>query len=298
MLEMNSNYSKWASYFKVLCGKFGLRSHIDGPGTPHSVDPQWVIADSCVKSWLFGSVGDSVLNLALAGDDQTARQLWAAIEDLFTANQEPRAVLLLEQFHMLTQGDSTISEYCQPIKLKAAELRAVGHPVEGRSLIVAMLHGLHPRFASTADDITNSTILLTFSHAHDMLILMETRLSHDEKAIANTALLASTGSGCTSPVGCLASTSGASSSGTGGGQMAPPKLGGGSGNKKKGARKGNGGGNNSGAGGGRTQQPGNSGAPSYSAPYPYRPMGPWICYNPWAPQGPYPSQQQGPAAGA
>ena len=49
-LEMNFNYSKWASYFKVLCGKFGLRPHIDGPDTPHSVDPQWVITDSCVKS--------------------------------------------------------------------------------------------------------------------------------------------------------------------------------------------------------------------------------------------------------
>ena len=89
-LEMNSNYMKWVSYFKVLCGKFGLRPHIDAPGTAFPDDPQWVIADSCVKSWLFGSVGDSVLDLALAGDDQTARQLWVAIEEIFTANQEPR----------------------------------------------------------------------------------------------------------------------------------------------------------------------------------------------------------------
>jgi len=199
---------------------------------------------------------------------------------------------------MVTQGDSTISEYCQRIKLKAAELRAVGHPVEGRSLVLAMLRGLHPRFASTVDDISNSTVLPTFSRAHDMLIHKETRLSNDEKTIANTALLAFTGSGCTSPGGCRSSSTGASSSGTGGGQMAPPKPGGGSGNMKKGGRKANGGGNDSGASGGCARQPGNSGASSYSAPQPYRPMGPWICYNPWAPQGPYPPQQQGAAAGA
>ncbi|KAG2540443.1 hypothetical protein PVAP13_9NG553814, partial [Panicum virgatum] len=95
-------------------------------------------------------------------------------------------------------------------------------------------------------------------------------------------LLASAGSGCTSPGGCRSSTTGAPSGGSSGG----------SGNRKKGGgpRRGNGGGN---GGCGRTQQASNS-----AAPQPYRPMGPWICYNLWAPQGPSPTQQQGPAPGA
>jgi len=38
-LEMNSNYMKWVSYFKVLCGKFGLRPHIDALGTAFPDDP-------------------------------------------------------------------------------------------------------------------------------------------------------------------------------------------------------------------------------------------------------------------
>ena len=69
MLETKSNYMKWVSYFKVLCGKFGLRPHIDTPGNAFPDDPQWAIADSCIKSWLFGSVGYSVFDLALASDD-------------------------------------------------------------------------------------------------------------------------------------------------------------------------------------------------------------------------------------
>ena len=79
---MSSNYLKWASYFKVLCSKFGLRLHINTPGTAIPDDPHWVIADSCVKSWLF----DSVLDLTLAGDDQTAQQLWVTIVEIFTAS--------------------------------------------------------------------------------------------------------------------------------------------------------------------------------------------------------------------
>jgi hypothetical protein len=38
-LELNSNYSKWAFFFKLLCGKFGLRKHIDGSAPPQPTDP-------------------------------------------------------------------------------------------------------------------------------------------------------------------------------------------------------------------------------------------------------------------
>jgi len=89
------------------------------------------------------------------------------------------------------------------------------------------------------------------------------------------------GSGCTSPGGCRSTSSGASFSGTGGGQPTSPKPAGNSGNKRKGGgcyRKG-GGGNSNGAGGGHAPQPSNSA----TASNPYRPMGPWIYYNPWAP---------------
>jgi hypothetical protein len=49
MLELNSNYSKWVFFFKSLCGKFGLRSHIDGSALPQPDDPQWDAAECCVR---------------------------------------------------------------------------------------------------------------------------------------------------------------------------------------------------------------------------------------------------------
>jgi hypothetical protein len=38
-LDLQSNYSKWAFFFKSLCSKFGLRSHIDGSTPPRPDDP-------------------------------------------------------------------------------------------------------------------------------------------------------------------------------------------------------------------------------------------------------------------
>jgi len=104
----NPNYSKWASFFKSMCGKFGVKPHIDGtslpPPTTDPLWPSWDQADCCVRSWIFGSVDDTVLDLAMEGDDQMARQLWVAIEGLFRANKEPRAIFLHHEFHSMKWG--------------------------------------------------------------------------------------------------------------------------------------------------------------------------------------------------
>ena len=108
-LTMKSTaYSRWASYFKSMCGKFGLWLHIDGTVAPRPEDPAWDQADCCVRSWFFGSVDDSVLDLAMTDDDQTARELWLAIEGLFRANRQSWAIFLSHDFHSMTQGDSSI----------------------------------------------------------------------------------------------------------------------------------------------------------------------------------------------
>jgi hypothetical protein len=42
MLELtNSNFTKWASFFKSMCGKFGLQLHIDGSSPRRADDPIW-----------------------------------------------------------------------------------------------------------------------------------------------------------------------------------------------------------------------------------------------------------------
>ena len=49
-LELTSNYSKWAFFFKSLCGKFRLRKHIDSSAPPQPADPEWDATECCVRS--------------------------------------------------------------------------------------------------------------------------------------------------------------------------------------------------------------------------------------------------------
>jgi hypothetical protein len=138
--------------------------------------------------------------------NQTTRQLWAAIEGHFTANQAPRTIFLSHSFHTMTQGDLTVQDYGKKMKKAADALRDVGIPVDAPTLLLNLLHGVNSRF-STAADIIAGTAGMTFSTALDQLKLKELRLENEAKVEATNALVAlSTLSGSTSS-GCTGSTS-------------------------------------------------------------------------------------------
>jgi hypothetical protein len=82
-LELHSpNYTMWKAFFESLCGKFGLLAHVDGTAPPDPRTDDWNKADFCIRSWLYGSVVDVVLDFTMA-PDQTACDLWASIETHF-----------------------------------------------------------------------------------------------------------------------------------------------------------------------------------------------------------------------
>jgi hypothetical protein len=94
------NYARWSSHFLAMCGKFGVLHHVDGSVPPPSNDSSWQQADCCVRSWIFGSVAEAVLDMATTNTNtpQTARQLWVAIDGLFQANKAQRAIFLSHGF--------------------------------------------------------------------------------------------------------------------------------------------------------------------------------------------------------
>ncbi|XP_072151674.1 uncharacterized protein [Setaria viridis] len=241
----SSNYSKWSSFFRAMYSKFGLLRHINRT-PPNPIDAAWYQANCCVRSWLYGSVSDSVLDFTMT-DDLTARQLWVAIETHFQANQAPRAMFMSHEFHSMTQGDLSVEDYGKKMKRAADALRNIGQPVADSMLVLNLLRGANPRYSTTGDFIT-ATPNITFAAALDQLALKELHLANADKVVASTALVASTpspgyGSNCRS------------SSAPSGSQ---PRC-------KRGSGKRN-------SDGGQ-QQP--------RAPYP---TGPWFCFNPSAPQ--------------
>jgi uncharacterized membrane protein YgcG len=268
------NYSKWKAFFTALCAKYGLLGHIDGTEAACLADPTWSHPDACIRGWMYGSINDVVLDLAME-PNQDARALYVSVEALFQANKEPRAIVLGEEFHTMTQGDLSVDAFAQQMKQIADALREVGHTISPAQLVLNLLSGINPRFATTADIIANTTPLPDFKSATNMLCVKELRLGTKRKEASASALAASTTPSCTSS--SCRSTPPTSSRG-GGGK--------GKGAKSKGGRGGNG---SSSTGGGRSQQ--QSAPPGvFGGRQGPQPAGPWVCYNPWA--APWPNQQQ------
>jgi hypothetical protein len=189
------NFNQWEPFFTSLCGKFALLSHIDELQEARPTDPSWGIVDACVRSWLLGSAGPDVIGLA-AAPNQTARELWVAIKRLFEANKAPRAIFLSHEFHSMTQGDSSINDYAQRMKATADALRDVGRTITDAELVLNLLRGLNPRFASTADNIADSHPLPDFATTREKLVLKELCLANEGTVAAQTALHASCGTNC------------------------------------------------------------------------------------------------------
>nr|AAN34944.1 Putative retroelement [Oryza sativa Japonica Group] len=270
------NFNKWKTFFTSMCGKFGLLPHIDGTAPPRPDDSTWAQADCCVQGWLFGSVSDAILDVVME-TDQTARDLWLAIDDLFQANKEPRTIYLSHEFHSMTQGDMPIADYCQKVKTAADALRDVGHPVTESQLVLNLLSGLNSRFSSTADNIASAPVLPSFASAHNTLLLKELRIANAHKVQAETTMVvaASSANACTS--GTCASSSSSQSHGDVSNNSGRRNHSGGG----NGGRQNNSNGGGYGNFGNNFQQQQHQAGP--------RTTGPWVCFNPWAVQ-----QQQSP----
>jgi hypothetical protein len=160
---------------------------------------------------MFGSVADDVLDLTME-DEQSARDLWVAIDGLFQANKEPYAVFLSHKFHSMTQGDPPVADYCQHMNITVDALCDVGHAVSDPQLVLNLLLGLNPRFPNTADNIANMQPFPSFATARNMLTLKELRLVNEGKVSHETALMV-TSSSC-SDTGCRSGASSSASAGT------------------------------------------------------------------------------------
>jgi hypothetical protein len=216
------NFSKWKAFFIVLCGKYRLLGHINGIVVACPADPSWSQPDACVHGWMYDSVDDVVLDLAMEPAQDT-RALYVSIEALFQENKESRAIILEQEFHNLSQSNLSVDAYAQQLKRTADTLQEVGHTVSPAQLILNLLRGLNTRSATTADIIANTTPLHEFMFATNMLRVKELRLGTEQTAASTSALVVSIASSCTSS-SCHSTSSTTNSGGGGKGKGAKARV--------------------------------------------------------------------------
>ncbi|XP_066396521.1 uncharacterized protein [Miscanthus floridulus] len=150
-----SNYTEWCCFFDAFVGKFGLSNHLATPLTPADRrDPNWIMRDQCILSWLYNSISKDVLAI-------------------FRGNELHRAVYLEGEFHSLVQGDMDVTTFTGRLKKLANAQRDVGQPVCETSQVLNMLRGLNSKFRHAVPVITSNNPPHTFLSVRSYLLLEE-----------------------------------------------------------------------------------------------------------------------------
>jgi hypothetical protein len=193
------------------------------------------------------AIDKDIADMVLACD-QTARQLWLAVLELFSTNKASKAIYIEFDFRQLVQGTSSITEYCRSQKKIADALSENDSAVSDRALVLNTLRSLGPRFSSVATVISMMDPLPTFLCVRSMLLMEEMQQVNAAANAASMALVAQTRPPvptCTG-AGCCGDSSN-------------------SGKSRKQKNK---------TGGKTTGGPAHPGNPA--------PQGPWVCFSPGA----------------
>jgi hypothetical protein len=158
---------KWRMLIRVLLGKYDLLNHVNIVTPAGDRTPDWTREDYIVRSWLYGSISEEILDIIMA-EDQTAQEAWSLITNLFLDNQMTWAVYLEAEFRGLVQGDLSITGYCHCLKSLSDALHDVGTPMSDQTLV------LNPRFADITTIVTMQNPLPSFAQTRSLLTLRET----------------------------------------------------------------------------------------------------------------------------
>jgi hypothetical protein len=172
-----SKFSKWNMLISVLLGRYELTDHVTVDTPAAARNPEWCRQDFVVRSWLYGSISEDVLDIIMAAD-QTAFEAYTLIRNLFLDNQLTRAVYLEAEFRAIFQGDLTITAYCHKLTSLSDALRDVGQPVSDQTLVLNCLRGLNPRFTDITTLVTMQVPVPSFLQTRSLLLLRENQLAY------------------------------------------------------------------------------------------------------------------------
>jgi hypothetical protein len=147
----------------------------------------WLLMDEVVLSWIHGTLTVELQDIVRVPDN-TAHQIWGALEAQFLGHRQTRILYLETAFRQLAQGDLSVDEYCRQMKTMADTLRTLGAPITDECLVLNLLRGLSPRFDRVTPILTRMKPFPTFVETKNDLLLEELRLSATATGAPTTTL--------------------------------------------------------------------------------------------------------------
>jgi hypothetical protein len=170
-----------------------LTNHVigddSGPSDTSPTSP-WGRDDFTVLNWIYGSISPELFSIIMK-PGSSARQIWAAIDNLFRGNKKSRAIALEAEFRNTPQGNMMVHDYCAKLKSLADALADVDQAVSDETLVLTVLRGLNEQFSHLRSFIPFQVPFPSFLQTRSALVLEEAQKKTDAKNAAATALWSS-----------------------------------------------------------------------------------------------------------
>ena len=147
-------------------------STIDSIGNPEFLT--WVQQDQLIMSTLLSSLTEGVLTQVVGCT--TSRDLWMALERMFTSQSRARIMQIHYQLATAKKGGSSISDYFQKFKGLADTLAAAGQPLNDFEIVSYLLAGLGPEYDPFVTSVTTRVDPLSIDEPYGHLLAHENRL--------------------------------------------------------------------------------------------------------------------------
>ena len=138
---------------------------------PNPAFEEWYSRDQQVLSFVLGSLGHEVLAQVAAQD--TAANLWAAIEAMYASQNRARVVNTRLTLATAQKGNQTITEYVGKMRTLGDEMVAAGRPVEDDDLLTYILTGLDVEFNPVVTSLLARKEPVTVSEAYSQLLAFQ-----------------------------------------------------------------------------------------------------------------------------
>jgi len=168
----------------------------DDKKTATIVNPEyerWIAKDQQLLSYILNSLTTGVLSQVATLTSSAS--VWAALEDMFSAQSRARVTNLYMQLVNCKKGDMKTPAYFAKMKMYGDELAAAGRPIGDQEMASFILNGLDIDYNPVVSSVLARTEPISLSELYAQIIAYDTRLDMLQDNYQSSANSASRGRG-------------------------------------------------------------------------------------------------------
>ncbi|KAA8546669.1 hypothetical protein F0562_003100 [Nyssa sinensis] len=144
----------------------------------------WFDQDQIVLSILMSSLSESILAKVIGVT--TSREVWCALEKMYSSHSRARLSTTRRQLSTVTKGGMSISDYFQTVKSLADTLAAIGHPHPDTEIVSYLLGGLDSSYDPIVTSIQTREDPMELEDIFGHLLTFELRLQQHTQVLEAT----------------------------------------------------------------------------------------------------------------